>query len=52
LHDAAKHGHVSVVQALLKAGFDLGTVNHERKLAADLAKANGKDAATTMLVLT
>jgi ankyrin repeat protein len=50
LHDAAKYGHVAVVQALLKAGADQSIVNHERKLAADLAKANGKDAVVAMLL--
>eukprot|EP00978_Attheya_sp_CCMP212_P007044 scaffold16432_cov69-Attheya_sp.AAC.2 len=49
LHDAAKYGHVKVVEALLKAGADNSIVNHERKLAADLAKANGKDAVAAML---
>jgi ankyrin repeat protein len=50
LHDAAKYGHTAVVQALLKAGADKSIVNHERKLAADLAKANGKDAVAAMLL--
>jgi ankyrin repeat protein len=51
LHDAAKYGHVQVVQALLKAGADRSIVNHERKLAADLAKANGKDDVAAMLMM-
>ena len=51
LHDAAKYGHVAVVQALLKAGADKTIVNHERKFAADLAEANGKDAVVAMLLL-
>jgi ankyrin repeat protein len=50
LHDAAKYGHVKVVQALLQAGADKSIVNHERKLAADLAKANGKDDVAAMLM--
>jgi ankyrin repeat protein len=50
LHDAAKYGHVQVVQALLKAGADLSIANHNGKLAADLAAANGKDAVAAMLL--
>jgi ankyrin repeat protein len=50
LHDAAKYGHVKVVQTLLKAGADPSIFNHNGKLAADLATANGKDAVAAMLV--
>jgi Ankyrin repeats (many copies) len=42
LPDAARFGHVDVVQALLKAGAEPSIQNLDGKTAADLAAAHGK----------
>jgi ankyrin repeat protein len=47
--DAARFGHVDVVQALLKAGADASIANAEGKTAADLAAANDKAQVVALL---
>jgi hypothetical protein len=50
LHDAARFGHLDVVQALLeKAGVDKSVRNKDGKLPVDLALANEKHAVVALL---
>jgi uncharacterized protein len=49
LKDAARYGHVDVVQALLRAGADASIKNVDGKTAADLAAANDKTQVVAML---
>lgn len=49
LHDAARLGHVEVVQALQQAGADASLTNGNGKKASELAAANGKDKVVALL---
>jgi ankyrin repeat protein len=49
LHDAARFGHIEVIEALMKAGLDKGIQNTDGQTALDLAKMNEKKEAVELL---
>ena len=49
LHDAAKHGSVRCLTALLNAGSDFTQVNGDGNTALDIAKHNNHDACVEKL---
>lgn len=42
LHDAARNGHLQVVQALVEAGALIDVCNYEGKTAVDVARQFGR----------
>jgi ankyrin repeat protein len=49
LHEAAREGHLEVVQILLEAGADRSIRDREGRTAAELAEANGHEAVVETL---
>ena len=49
LHEAAKHGNIGIINALLASGADKDALDHEGKTPSQIAKEKGHEAAIEVL---